>query len=457
MRHPRVQKLERDMALGTADGMSFCVMVGTGQAYFGAFTLALGLGEVFAGLIAPLPNLVGAVLQLMTPWGVERLRSAKRWTVLCVAIQAMSFAPLIAGALLGALHPVILFAAITLHWGAGLASGPSWSTFASQIYPKAIRTNYFARRTRWQNLATLSGTVFGGLALAWAQRRHGQAEHLWIYAVLFGTALLARVTCAVLIQFKSDPGPPPPAPAAIPSAAPSGLFRGDTGRLLSYMLAVTSSVAVSGSFFTPYMLGELELPYWKFMVLISTSFFTKAVLLPHIGRLVKRIGSTNALLVGGIGIVPLSALWMGSASLEGNAAFAYLVALHAVSGTFWAVYEMSTLILLFDTIPPGARTNILTKYNLASASAGAVGATLGGALLAHWGSTQEAYLNLFLLSTLLRGLDLTLLLRVHRRRVKIPESIPVRPIAVGPPSQNAVRPILPAMADAKERIRYDSI
>ena len=48
---------ERDLRAITADGVFFSVMVGLGEAYVPAFALAVGLGEIVAGLVATVPML----------------------------------------------------------------------------------------------------------------------------------------------------------------------------------------------------------------------------------------------------------------------------------------------------------------------------------------------------------------------------------------------------------------
>lgn len=70
-------------------------MVGCGETYLPAFALALGLGPLAAGLIASLPVLIGAVVQLITPFGVGWLGSNRRWVIGCTTLQAISFLPLV--------------------------------------------------------------------------------------------------------------------------------------------------------------------------------------------------------------------------------------------------------------------------------------------------------------------------------------------------------------------------
>src|SRR5882672_4659761 len=95
--------LRRDLALVYTDAIAASLMVGTGETYIAAFALALGLGDIVAGYAASGPFFAGAILQLVSPWGVRRLGSHRRWVVLCALLQAASFIPLCAAALYGSL------------------------------------------------------------------------------------------------------------------------------------------------------------------------------------------------------------------------------------------------------------------------------------------------------------------------------------------------------------------
>ena len=97
----RPEVLRRDLRAMTTDGVFFSVMVGLGETYVPAFGLALGHGPAAAGLLATLPLLAGACLQLVTPHGVRHLGSYRRWVVGCARFQAFCLLPL---ALSGALQ-----------------------------------------------------------------------------------------------------------------------------------------------------------------------------------------------------------------------------------------------------------------------------------------------------------------------------------------------------------------
>ena len=71
--------LRNDLRNCTGDGVTHAFMVGLGETNFPLFALALGKGDAVAGLVATVPQLVGAVLQLCAPWGIARVGSPRRW------------------------------------------------------------------------------------------------------------------------------------------------------------------------------------------------------------------------------------------------------------------------------------------------------------------------------------------------------------------------------------------
>ena len=99
----------------------------------------------------------------------------------------------------------------------------------------------------------------------------------------------------------------------------------------------------------------------------------------------------------------MSALWIVSSS------FSYLLAIQVLSGAGWSAYELATFLLAFEAIPNQRRMAVMTAFNLANATAILVGSLLGGGLLILGGVTQQAYLTLFLISSIARVFAMLLL------------------------------------------------
>src|SRR5262245_33316436 len=164
-------------------------MVGLGETYVPAFVLAGGLGEVVAGLVATVPMLVGAVFQLVTPFAVRRLRSYRRWVVLCACLQALAFTPLVAGAALRRIPLGWPAFATVAYWTFGMATSPAWNAWVTTLVPPEIRPRFFARRARAAHIALFAAMGVGGLLLQWGDDR---GFELLLFAGLFAAAMLAR-------------------------------------------------------------------------------------------------------------------------------------------------------------------------------------------------------------------------------------------------------------------------
>lgn len=381
-----------------ADGAAFSVMVGMGETYLPAYVLAMGMGAIAAGLISSIPLLIGAVLQLVSPMAVAKLRSHRRWVILCVVIQGASFIPLVAGALWGTLPVTAVFLVAAVYWGAGLAAGPAWNTWIETVVPFHVRAPFFAWRSRLGQAGVLAGFLVGGLALQYGKHL---GHPLYAFAAIFSVAAACRLMSAKFLSVHSEP--------AVKSehqrhVSIRKLWRrircGGSERMLLYFLAVQVAVQISGPYFTPYMLGQLKVSYLDFMVLLATSFAAKIIALPALGRFACRFSARRLLWIGGTGIVPVAGLWLYAQN------FWQLVAIQFIAGSVWAAYELAVFLLFFETIKRDERTSILTTFNLLNSVALGLGALCGGAVLKVLGECPEAYLAIFSLSSAVRAMAL---------------------------------------------------
>lgn len=425
----------------TTDGFLYCIMVGSGEAYFSAFAVALGINEILAGLIASVPLVVGGTLQLVTPHAVRVLGSLRRWVVLCAIVQALSFAPLAIGAWRGSMPAWWLYVVVSVYWSVNFAQGPAWNTWVTTLVPPRIRARYFAHRTRVTQLGTIIGLVGAGLALQWAKGHSGHTSAIGVFAGLFVVAGTARLIACRCLAGQREPEPIPPDFRMVsPKQFLARWRHGHDVRLIGYMLAVQSVVQISGPFFTPFMLVRLDLSYLQYMVLIATSFVARMVVLPSLGRLAHARGPRVVLLLGGIGLIPTAALW----AISGN--FWYLMALQFAAGAAWACYEIATFLLLFETIPAAERTSVLSLFNFGNTVAIVAGSFIGAGLLHFLGDGIPAYHTLFIISSALRLLTLPLLLLLHVPRF-MATPIPAQPLSVRPAMGSLDRPLIAGMEE----------
>lgn len=425
--------LASNLSASVGDAAAFGVMVGVGETFIPAFTLALGMGDVFAGLIATIPLLIGSVLQLVSPWAVQWLGSHRRWVISCAFVQSLCFAPLVVAALMGRLSPLVAVVISSVYWGAGLATGPAWNTWQGTILPRSIRANFLAKRAKLQQIATLAGFLLGGFSLQ-AAGHLGNAVPM--FAGLFCVAMVCRLLSTTCLWLQTEPIP---LPAGQNRFTIRAAFRqastGSTGALLLLAVSMQAGVYVSGPFFNPYMLKVLNFSYAGYAVLLGVSFVAKFVCLPLWGRYAHKHGAQSLLWVGAFGLVPLAGGWVVSSN------FWYLLALQVVAGAAWAAYELALMLLFLETIPERERTNVLTLYNLVNSCALVFGSTLGAAVL-KWGNiSPEAYLWVFGLSTCVRLGSLVWLWRLPRMSGTLAETT-VRPLTLRPSSGSIDDPVV---------------
>jgi len=432
------QTLQRDLRLNVADGATYGVMVGGGETYLQAFVLAIGLGEVFAGLVASLPVLLGSLLQLVSPAAVRFLRSHKRWVVLCAGMQAACFLPLVAAAVRGQISQPAVLVIASLYWAASLGTGPAWNTWQGTIIPREIRARFFARRSRIAQAATLLGFLGAGLALQQGRASGNPEQVLMVFCIIFAIASLCRMISTGCLALQSEPTPIPSNMRFLSLREQWSRFsRGTSGRLLISAVGMQVGVYVAGPFFVPYMLKELHMEYHEFAILLGVSYVAKFVCLPAWGHLAHRTGAQSLIWFGAIGIAPLAGGWVVSSN------FYWLLGLQVFAGAAWAAYELALVLLFFETIPETERTSLLTLYNVANSAALAGGSLIGAAILKGVGVSIAGYLWVFAASTVLRTLALLLLRRVPNTFV-LADQVPVRPLSV---RESLDSPILSGLPD----------
>jgi MFS family permease len=454
-----------DLQACMADAASFSVMIGMGETYFAAFALALGTGETFAGLVATMPMLMGASLQLATPWFLQRTRSYKRWVILCASLQATALLLMpIAACFIGRAAASWVFVAASLYWAAGQATGPAWNTWVEEIIPRRLRANFFACRARISQMCTLAAFVTGGIAL-----HLGKASG-WLLAAFVGIFLIGsscRFLSAWFLNRQTEPSRGRYQSRHVPLREVFTKTSGGVGTpLILYLLAVQTAVQISGPYFTPYMLAHEKLSYISYMLLIGISFLGKVIALPLWGRVAHYAGARRLLWIGGTSIVPVAALWLATdlfapwhttlrihvaglvMACPISAEMAYLCCIQLVSGIVWAAYELAMLLMFFEAIPRHDRASVLTFYNFGNAAAQMCGGLIGAAILQLGHETHAAYLAVFGISSLVRLCTVPLLYRTPDRQIEVVQPA-IRVIAVRADEGPVERPILSSFSSDK--------
>ncbi|MSR41833.1 MAG: MFS transporter, partial [Phycisphaerales bacterium] len=397
-------RLRQDLHACTGDGLTYSLMFGMGETFFAAFALALGFSDVVSGLIVALPPLAGAILQLGSPWAVRKLQSPQRWIMLCATVQALSFVPLIIGAIVGALPVALLFVVAALYWTVNLGAAAPWNTWVGLIFPERIRARYFGWRNRWCQLAILLGLMSAGAILA-PMEKHGHA--LWAFALIFTIAGLARASSIFYLRRQADPPNFPTATQPIKLHHVATKFgRRPDATLIAFLVVMQLGVQVGQPYFNPYMLSELALgPSW-YLALVAMSFAAKSATFPFWGWLAGKLGARRVLVASAVGVALLALPWLFLRDPW------LLLAAQIFAGAMWGAFELCTFLLLLETIPAERRTAAMSGFYLLNAIAMVGGGLIGAHFLAA-DHSADGYATIFTLSTAMRMSALLIVPFIH--------------------------------------------
>ncbi|MCA9215134.1 MAG: MFS transporter [Planctomycetales bacterium] len=415
------REVDQNLRLLTFEGGAYSLMVGMGETYLGALVIAVGLGEYLAGLITTVPVLIGAILQLVSFWGVRLFNSNKNWAAFAAATQAVSASLIAAMVWQDQVTASLLIFVAGWYWFGSLAAGPAWNAWVQNVVPTESRAQYFGIRARVCQCLMLIGLLVAGMLLR-------TFSGVGVFVVLFALAALCRACSAIAIGFGTERPSWRPNATATSNSFLENLRSLDatSTKLIAYLFSMQAAVYVSAPYFTPYMLSHLKLSYIEYTWLIGLGFGGKILAMTWAGRVAARVGTNRILLIGGLGIIPLAVAWVFVKSVIA------LSVVQIAGGILWAFYELAILLLFFERFAHDQRVAALSIYNLGNAASMVVGSLAGGALLAAFGGELIGYYCVFAVSS--GGRLLSFLLMPTERATERPSFIPhfrftaIRPI-----------------------------
>jgi MFS family permease len=363
--------VDRSLRHSLRDGIYFSAMIGTAESYFSAFAVHLRASTAQIGILAALPPLLAALMQLASAWLGRRIGKRREIIVFGALLQAGVLVPL---ALLPIAFPafaVPLLIVCTIVYFAGPNLGsPQWGSLMGDLVPESHRGRFFALRTRLSSLANFSALILAGFLL---EGFDTLGYTYWGFVTLFIGAAGLRLASAWHLQQMHDP---PGHVAALEMPWHRELWHGlrETGLLgfSVFFACMQFAVAIASPFFTLYMLRDLEFSYVAFMFNTAASVCVQFFTLNRWGRLSDLFGNRLILVTTGIVIPFLPALWLVSTH------YVYLLGVQALSGLVWAGFTLSATNSVFDLTPRERRATLMAVHNVLAATAVFAGAMLGG-------------------------------------------------------------------------------
>jgi MFS family permease len=408
------RKKDRDKHLSIVEGSLNSASIGLTDNFISAFAIALGVSNTVIAMLATLPKLIGAVMQLWVQKAESFFPTRKRHMVFFAILQAFTWVPLIFAPQFE--NPgawILLF--VTLHTMFGMLIGPVWNSFMGDVVDESERGRFFGRRNMYTGATAFVSTMIAGGLLSLLK-----PTPLIGFAILFFLAFVFRLLSAYFLSKMDDPpekdlnSEEPDIPEFIRTAEKTPF-----GRFTIFLMLFYVAVYVSSPFFAVYQLSILKFDYFQFTILACASAISSFLSMILWGKYVDQIGSKNVLVASGM-LIPLVPLGYALTTQ-----FWVLILIELFSGAVWAGFNLSVSTYLFDATDRKNRTREIAEYTLLIQVAIFFGAMMGSAFLGFFDRTSPAgYVTVFILSAILR-LGVVLLFYKTLQEMRIVE-VPVK-------------------------------
>lgn len=386
---------DRSKNLSILEGSLNSVTVGLTSNFVSAFAVALGVSNFVIGMVATLPSLVGAIVQLLVTIFRKMFATRKKHIVFFAVLQALMWLPLLYAPALHNPGPwLVLF--ITLNTVFGMLIGPVWNSWMGDIIEEGERGKFFGRRNMFTGITAFISTIFAG----WILTALKVSYPLGAFGILFLLACVFRLMSAYYLNKMDDPSE-----GGLDDAAPNPIDfiinadKTSLGRFTIFLMFFNIAVYIAAPFFAVYQLSILGFSYFTFTLLACASAISSFVTMLMWGHYVDKLGSRNVLVACGF-LIPFVPLFWGF-----TRSVPLLFMVEVFSGIAWAGFNLSVSTYLFDATERKNRTRELAEYTLMIQLAVFVGAMLGSTLLGMFDKTNPlGFKTVFFISAALRML-----------------------------------------------------
>lgn len=361
--------IKTQMRNSVLEGNAFAVMAGFTQAYLAPFAIALNAPLEIVAFVTAIPEFLGSIMQLATIKILKMFKSRRFLIVSLAFLQAVLWLPIL-------LLPffnfsknnyILLIALASLSGICSALLNPLWNSWIGEIVPENIRGRYFSKRTKIIGTTTFIATLIAGLTLM-----HFKSNVFFGFAILFGTAFVARAISALLFtkiidaNYKREDIKQFPFIDFI-----KNIHKRNYSRFVLKVALIRFATNIATPLYAVYMLRELHFSHIEFMAVIAAPILASYLFLPLWGRINDKIGSKNTMFFSGLSLPIGSLLWLFFSSPIA------LFIVEFVKGALFAGFNIAVSNFSFDSTTRQKRICCLSYYNFIVGIALFLGALVG--------------------------------------------------------------------------------
>jgi MFS family permease len=415
------------MRASIGDGVSNSVMMGFGETYLGPFGIFLHASTLMVGVLATLPQFLGAIMQWVGALNMDRVKSRRKVIVRGVGLQAITlipiaFLPLIFGKT--DLAVIFLLVLIIIYQGSNGTVLPIWNSLIGDLIPASVRGRFFGYRNRLTGFSTFISLVIAGGILHLFEEA-GFTE--FGFLIIFFLAFFARLNSMRWLSKYADP-------KFRISSDQVFTFRqfikrspySNFAKFVFFVGAINFGVSFSGPYFSLYMLRDLNFSYIQYTIVVASSIMSQFLAFRYWGELSDRFGNKKLINVCGWALATVPLLWLVSENIL------WLILIQLYGGLVWSGFSLSSTNFLFDAVTPPKRGRCVAYQSLVNSVFVILGSVAGGYTASRLPSTfnigpffwkpSSLLLVIFLISGIIRLVASAVFLR------KFIEVRPVEPI-----------------------------
>ncbi len=408
---------DESLRYSVKDGVFLSLMNGFTLDYFTPFLLLLGGSVRHVALLSALPNLFASLIQLKSPYFVDRFRSRKRLISIFILLQALMLPPMIAAHLFGTSSVAAFIAVATLFTAFGAFINPAWGSLMADLVREDKRGEYFGWRNKVLGLVGIASTFMAGFILYQANRFFPGA--FWGFFILFAAAFVFRLVSWRYFNRMHEP-------ELVPKESDyfsfvdfiSQINTSNFARFVFYVSTMKLCVYVASPFFAVFMLRGLKFNYLAYTLVTVSASLAGNFAFKRWGVHADRVGNLKVLRLTSRLVAVIPILWLFNQNPF------YLFAVQAFSGFSWAGFNLASSNFIYDAVSPGKRTRCIAYFNFLGGISVCIGSLIGGVLAQRLPAGLFAFgiMNVILISGLLR-LAVAFLMPVRFREVREVEKI----------------------------------